>query len=222
MLGASIVMRSSFTYNGDGYPDGIQFMQTTESDLHNQSCSLCFDKGYWESIRSEEILACDGTYLFVGAKERQRKTFSIGAYGLASEIHQQTEHNRPHSSNGLYWYFTSGWSFGFVDTGTILQRPGDTGTAHPRCRLSWLLDISMGGYRVGTLTNLTESTAWRKVIYNCPPKSLHQRPVEPYREFCSTETTPPPPLPGEIDNMSLAFLEISPVMKLLPIAVRAT
>ena len=208
-------MRSYLAYNADGYPTGIQFSQTTTSDLQNQSCTLCFDKGYRESIRTDEILACDGTYLFVGAKEGQSETFSIGAYGFASEIHRQTELNKPHSSNGLSWYFTSGWSFGFVDMGTIFQRPGDTGTPHPRCRLSWLLDISMGGYRAGTLTNLTESTVWRKVIYNCPATSLFQRPINPSRELCSTETTSLPPLPGEFDPMLLNFSFIDEILVVL-------
>ena len=190
-------MPTKFAYNDDGYPIGIQFSQTAISDLRNQSCTLCFDKSYKGSVRTGEILACNGTYLYVGAKERQNEVFSIGAYGLASEIHQQTPLNMPHLSNGLYWYFTTGWSFGFVDVNNIFQRPGDTGISHPRCRMSWLLEFPIGGYRAGELTNLTESAEWRKIVYNCPSKSLYQRPVEMSRESCSTESSLLPPWSGE-------------------------
>ena len=99
-------------------------------------------------------------------------TFVVGAYGLASEVQTQTALNTPHLSNGVYWYFTPGQSFGFLKDNTLEQNSADIGTTNPDSRLSWHLDNKYGGYRAGANIGLNYDTTWKKIIYNCPNGTL--------------------------------------------------
>ena len=94
----------------------------------------------------------------------------LGAFGLASEVHNSTILNTPHLSNGAYWYFTPGKSFGFLKDTDLQQEPtADTGTTNPDSRLSWNLDNGEGGYRTGIYTFTDHQRGgFRKIIYNCP------------------------------------------------------
>ena len=156
-------------------PYGIQFDSVTEDRLESGQCSLCFDALYAKATYSEDILSCAGPVLFVGAQGRYMsdfwdRDFLLGAFGLASEVHHFTVLNKPHESNGVYWYFTPGKSFGFLRDDTLEQATADIGDTYPDSRLSWNLS-KYGGYRVGRDLRLGESERYglyRKRIYNCP------------------------------------------------------
>ena len=91
----------------------------------------------------------------------------LGAFALASDAQQITVLNTPHLSNGAYWYFTPGKSFGFLKDTDLHQEPaGDTGTTNIEARLSWNLENGYGGYRAGDYTEKTNRL--EKFIYNCP------------------------------------------------------
>ena len=158
-------------------PHGIQDYSVTEDDLESRQCSLCYKASYFDQTFSNDILSCAGPVLFVGAQKYMLwwwwdSTFYLGAFGLASEVHKSTVLNTPHLSNGAYWYFTSGKSFGFLKDDTLQQNPaGDTGDLNDNSRLSWHLDNSLGGFRAGAYTDLTikhNQRLFRKIIYNCP------------------------------------------------------
>ena len=156
-------------------PYGIQYNSVTEEDLKSGQCSQCYHDDYREHTTSEDILSCAGPVLFVGAQKHvfwvwwYESTISLGAFALASEVHKITALNTPHESNGAYWYFTPGKSFGFLGDGTLQQEPdADMGTTNAESRLSWNLDHSLGGYRAGDMINLNNQRYMRKLIYNCP------------------------------------------------------
>ena len=91
----------------------------------------------------------------------------LGAFALASDVQQITALNTPHLSNGVYWYFTPGKSFGFLGDTDLHQEPaGDTGTTNIEARLSWNLDNGNSGYRAGIYTESNKKLL--KLIYNCP------------------------------------------------------
>ena len=162
-------------------PYGIQYNSMSEDRLASGQCSLCFDAPYEKATYSEDILSCAGPVLFVGVKKaisglwyaiyhNWDDEFLIGAFGLASEVQRFTVLNKPHESNGVYWYFTPGKSFGFLGDDTLEQATADIGDTNPDSRLSWNLS-KYGGYRVGRDLRLGESERYglyRKRIYNCP------------------------------------------------------
>ena len=76
--------------------------------------------------------------------------------------------NTPNLSNGVYWYFTPGKSFGFLRDTELIQEPTvDIGTENADSRLSWNLDNGIGGDRAGLYSNLKYESVYRKLIYNC-------------------------------------------------------
>ena len=122
------------------------------------------------------INACTGPYLFVGATLNYGVSpFYLGAFSSSAEILKQTALNSPHLSNGVYWYFTSGKSFGFLAGTNLEQDAADTVNTETEYRLSWHIDINVGGYRAGGNKGLNDATRWRKYIYNCPgPSQYHE------------------------------------------------
>ena len=134
-----------------------------EDDLKSE-CSLCYEDEGWKRTFSINIINCAGPVLFVGAMVRwwwpsDAYRMRLGAFALASEVHQTTVLNTPHLSNGVYWYFTPGKSFGFLADMDLQQEPtADTGTTNADVRLSWNLDNGHGGCLL----------YFRKIIYNCP------------------------------------------------------
>lgn len=135
------------------------------------TCKPCYDVTYATPTTTADILACKGPYLFVGARIILNPTvFAIGAYGAASEVQQPTQLNTPHLSDGVYWYLTGGYSFGFADEDIgefINQAPADITSVGGRSRLSWVLDQNIGGYRAGSAVGLDNEIFFRKQIYNC-------------------------------------------------------
>ena len=138
-----------------------------EDDLKS-GCSLCYEDPYSERTASFMIINCAGPVLFVGAMKGwwwfwQTKIMYLGAFALASEVHQTTVLNTPHLSNGVYWYFTPGKSFGFLADMDLQQEPtADMSNTNAESRLSWNLDNGRSGRRTG------EHTGLKKFIYNCP------------------------------------------------------
>ena len=153
------------------YPSGIQDKIVREDDLKSE-CSICYEDRYQDSTIPEDILSCAGPVLFVGALKGQfwwfwqSKIVHLGAFALASEVHQITALNTPHLSNGVYWYFTPRRSFGFLPDDTLIQNPSwDIGATNPYIRLSWPLD-GWGGYSGGGYADMFFTST--KIIYNCP------------------------------------------------------
>ena len=153
-------------------PYGIQYNSVTEDDLKSE-CSLCYEDDYDQRTSSIHIISCAGSVLVVGARKGSawwfwaKKIMHLGAFALASEVHQTTALNTPHLSNGVYWYFTPGKSFGFLGDTDLHQEPaGDTGTTKIEARLSWNLD-GHSGYRAGIYTEYNRKKLI-KFIYNCP------------------------------------------------------
>jgi hypothetical protein len=73
--------------------------------------------------------------------------------------------NQPQQLGQVYWYRTSGKSFGFSPSATIRQTSADNEDLNSPLRLSWLLDQNVGGYRAGTTRSLADNSLWHKVIY---------------------------------------------------------
>lgn len=150
------------------YPIGVQY-NTTLSFI-NSYCTPCLYVDYYQATKSTDIIGCRGPYLFVGAIKIGKSVFQLGGFSPVDVIRSTTLLNSPALSNGIYWYFTSGHSFGFADSPTINQNYADSAiNPDPFSRLSWLIDSTAGGDRAGTSLHV-KSGEFFKVIYNCPEK----------------------------------------------------
>jgi hypothetical protein len=150
-------------------PEGI--MTDIESSfLNGWTC-------YLEEPYPEEHAGCDLTaipqqanFVFVGARSPEG-VITLGAVGSRDEVIKETEKNKPHLHNGVWWYFTpdaeedeeaeelgGALSFGFSPSSSISQSSADTiGTSNHRSeatgdecegsklRLSWHLGVEGGG-----------------------------------------------------------------------------
>ena len=150
------------------YPFGVQNSVTVDS-LARYGCSVCYLQTYRTATTSGDIRHCTGPYLFVGGRATSSSTFMLGAFDTSTAILTQTIVNTPHLSNGVYWYFTPYKSFGFSRNAMINQFPGDIYTTDGNARLSWHLDIGIGGFRLGPIPLILNfATNYEKAIYNCP------------------------------------------------------
>jgi hypothetical protein len=157
-------------------PEGI--MTDIESSfLNGWTCYL--EEPYPENEGGCDLTAIpqQANFVFVGARSPEG-VITLGAVGSRDEVIKETERNKPHLHNGVWWYFTpdavedeedeedeGGGSFGFAPSSTIYQLLADTvGTLKhadasksdkegSKLRLSWHLSEDghvADGWRAGT------------------------------------------------------------------------
>ena len=139
-------------------------------------------QGYYSSkISSPEISSfltghgsCDqNTIVCAGAgpvKESPNgETFlDLISCGDCYSISLKTEINKPKLINGAYWYFTSGFSFGWASDSRISQekfRFDAFNMLRDELRLSWIIDGPNGGGRLGTM-KLENTKKYFKYIFS--------------------------------------------------------
>ena len=158
---------TSFSTSRRLYPRGAQLDWISIANLTSYGCTVCYLQTYGTVTTSDNITNCTGPYLFIGGRATASSSFLLGAFDLSSVIHTQTPLNSPTESNGVYWFFTPSASFGFSQNANIQE--GSAGTdIEGETSLSWHLDLNVGGYRLGSIRGLNDSTDYMKAIYNCP------------------------------------------------------
>lgn len=184
VLNVLILLSTWSEHSTDAYPGSIQYESVSLSSLSTLGCRECFALRHSEEqLLSDKILACPGPNLFVGVLSKGSDTFLLGAFGNASEITQVTPNDSPNLSNGVYWYFTPGYSFGFLNSVDLQQTPIDTGTTGFSSRMSWSLSPTdrQEGYRVGSLVlNGSRSVVQKfsRTIFNCPKSEYILPPLQ--------------------------------------------
>ncbi|CAF3719515.1 unnamed protein product [Rotaria sp. Silwood1] len=128
--------------------------------------TLVFNQPYSHRTRSIDLVQVAGVCrneVIVAASING--SILLAAVGPASVLTTNTTWNQPQKFGDVFWYRTSGKSFGFAPTFTIRQTQGDNEDLSSSLRLSWLLDQDLGGYRAGVTRSLAESSIWYKTIY---------------------------------------------------------
>ena len=98
-----------------------------------------------------------------------RASVAAYTYSTSTAIYQAS----PGGDSGAYWYFYSGYSFGFSPSSSISLNEADTMDSNCDTdddvdgsqRLSWYIDGSAGGYRAGCTTSLNSNYVWYKKIF---------------------------------------------------------
>jgi hypothetical protein len=133
-------------------------------------CQVCQDVPYTYSTKSEDIANCkaQGSFIAMAAKRQQDRRLTVVA-GLYSVDLRETSSisNATGPINGAFWYYVPGKSIGFASSAGITLNPADTNNTGCDKRLSWHLDLGVGGWRAGCQTVIIESEEWRKIMYSC-------------------------------------------------------
>ena len=179
------------------YPSSYQLNYKTSDLLGGKlnteyfSCDLCY-KAYYGNIttRSTLLSKCtSGTEVFIGGTTvvSASSTITIGAFISTSQFttllngYSTNAKNSYTLYNGLYWY-CSNPSFGFSSTTTISQALVSGDTASGSYKLSWIVDGTNNGGRVGATSGLKGSLDYYQVAYQCYDRPTGQPTGQPSRQ----------------------------------------
>ncbi len=140
------------------------------NDLSRAGFKLVYNYPYSHVTTRPEILSvrsqCTSSTIICVGGNRYNETFlRLVACANCLNATTQTIRNQPKYNGGAYWYFTDGKSFGFSPNFTIDQNIADVNDQSSNLKLSWHLDGSNGGERLGNITNLNRDTNYYKKIY---------------------------------------------------------
>ena len=116
-----------------------------------------------ENIKSQcnsNSLLCVG-----GSNSANLTNLLLVSCGPCLSILAQTTPNKPSSINGAYWYYSTvagHQSFGFSPVYNISQAYCDSQNEGAEKRLCWHLTGDVGGYRLGTVVSLDNTTQYIK------------------------------------------------------------
>jgi hypothetical protein len=135
----------------------------------------CFSDFYGEnSAALSDILAsCNQDRLLLGCRIAGSDTLLVAANAPRQDtlFDCATEQNCTSVSNGVGWYFSGSWSWGFARAGQPVQRSScDIESNDPNGRLCWhtSADTLSSGWRCGDATSLNGSFEFERVVFTAP------------------------------------------------------
>jgi hypothetical protein len=155
----------------DYYPSGIQ-QNVPEQTLLNNGWTLFYEQTYGTPIgQSTTAIRPSGQYVILSAKAVDSTTILLAAAAPTAQVFTETVINTPQLLNGAYWYYTlvttvpNEGSIGFAPTNSINQSSADIDETTGEQRLSWHLIENLGGYRIGDVTSLNDSSDYLKQVW---------------------------------------------------------
>ena len=127
-----------------------------------------FDQPYSQVTTQADLtrgLPEGATHIMVCGSRTGSSSLMLCAAASKADVLRKTSSTSSASGpyNGVYWYNYVGKSFGFSDSRAIRLNTADTNSGSGR--LSWHIDQSYGGYRVGDTKKLNKATNYRKQLY---------------------------------------------------------
>jgi hypothetical protein len=104
----------------------------------------------------------------LGCRPTGNSLLTVAAMGLRADVLYNcgTIQSCTHVANGVGWYYSDSYSWGFVNnTDSVLRHSCDTFPTNPTSRLCWHTQ-TFGGYRCGSSTSLESATNYERVIYH--------------------------------------------------------
>ena len=103
--------------------------------------------------------------LCAGGGLKNSDVLELVSCGNCHAVLTPTSLNDPKYVYTAYWHMTDGQSFGFSPIYTINQSSADTFDLNDPFRLSWHLNQTVGGYRVGKISGLNSDNIYKKYIF---------------------------------------------------------
>lgn len=158
------------------YRSGLQH-DVPISSLAAAGCVPCYEATYESATNSKDITSCTGPFLFVGMQEEVMPVLKVGALSSVDVFRTESSRSAPYLSNGVYWHFMKGCSFGFKAV------EYDHNFTEEECRelfartkddVSWDIDQSVGCTSLGDSKpqSTVDTSNFKKHVYNCPGVSL--------------------------------------------------
>jgi hypothetical protein len=137
----------------------------------------CFVETYGQSSTSLASLqkACAGSLLMMGCRLKGDSNLQVVAYAPRDDVMFDTGNdNTPHLANGVAWYYSGTYSWGFAPEGATIDRsscdiegsslkPGVDGGQ----RICWHTAAGnlSGGWRCGAKDGLNSDTAYERLLF---------------------------------------------------------
>ena len=143
------------------------------------ACTTIYNQPYSHRTRIADVKryavgASPYAYAILGARfgSSSSQPFTLAAVGDYNAVFRATAStSTAYANSGAYWYFYFPRSMGFAPSSTITLNTADVYDSHGGSsgayRLSWHLDQSSGGWRVGANTGLNGDRQWYKVVMYC-------------------------------------------------------
>jgi hypothetical protein len=137
----------------------------------NQGFSVIYNYTYEHNTTTQEINdirnnCSESNILCMGGLDITNNVLLVVACGCCLDVLSVTVGNQTQLHNGVYWYNTPTYSIGFAPNSTIIQTYADQFDLGNNQRVSWHLDLGIGGYRVGSI--VTSSAPYYKIYLKSP------------------------------------------------------
>ena len=149
------------------------------SSLVAAGCVPCYEARYGSVSESQDITSCTGPYLFVGTQKGDKQVLAIGALGSVEVLRAEAPRSAPYLSNGVYWHYMKGCSFGFMaveSDDNSMKEEGSDSIVSTNHGVSWSIgqSVGCGRRRTGTyhdeltMHSIVDTSSWTKHVYDCP------------------------------------------------------
>jgi hypothetical protein len=132
----------------------------------------CYNGTYAVYFLASEVATvlaqCNQGKLLLACKPIVNSSYTLAAMGLRSDVLYNCSSNTTctHVANGVGWYFSDTYSWGFVNGSDAVTRSScDTASTDPTLRLCWHTGGSYGGYRCGSTVALNTDITWERSVW---------------------------------------------------------
>ncbi|CAF1113488.1 unnamed protein product [Didymodactylos carnosus] len=147
--------------------------QTDLDPLNLTGWSVCYQDTYDVDLYltlNTALLQCYKNKLMMSCRPISSSLLTLAAMGLRSDVLYDcgTNESCTHVAHGVGWYFSSSFSWGFVDgTDSVYRGQCDTTSYNSDLRLCWHTgNWGVGGYRCGATTGLNINNGWERLIWH--------------------------------------------------------
>jgi hypothetical protein len=137
----------------------------------------CYVEAYGQGSTSISSVrqSCDGSLLMMACRVKGSSTLQLVAYASRDDVMFETgSSNTPHDANGVGWYFSSGYSWGFAPQGDPISRSScdiqasslQSGVDGDK-RICWhtTSGVIQGGWRCGLKDGLNSDTSYERMLF---------------------------------------------------------
>ena len=122
------------------------------------------------SLAGTILTQCSGANLMMACRPVGSSTLTVLAWAPRADVIFNTgdSNNVTHNANGVEWYYSNSYSWGFVNGGNTVNRFScDTANTNAATRLCWhtsggTLNV---GWRCGATTGLNGTATWERIVY---------------------------------------------------------